>query len=110
MIAMREVTVWDCDFQPNHTYLFDGDRVVAYIKKGTTEAIYFKDRGPRLDRRYRKFVEVVPSPFKKMKSNLIKIVGSRGDVYQVDPDKKTCTCNGYKYQGRCRHLAMANVV
>lgn len=41
--ALRETTVWDMDFQPNHTYfLNEAGKMVAFIKKGTKDIIYNK--------------------------------------------------------------------
>ena len=41
--ALQEITEWDMDFQPNHTYfLNEAGKMVAFMKKGTTEIIYSK--------------------------------------------------------------------
>jgi|TARA_R110000782_G_scaffold135999_2_gene228434 hypothetical protein len=105
MNAVHETTVWEDDaIQPNHTYLMDGDKAVAYIKWGQGDAFYFKTPW-RLDRRKRKFEAVVPNPFTvKIESRLIKVDGSKGAVYYVDPDAKTCTCPGNKFRGTCKHI------
>lgn len=66
MTVIREVTKWDVDFrQPNHVYLMDGDKVLAYQKWGEGEPIYF-DTKRKLDKRYRKFEPVSVSPFKEL--------------------------------------------
>ena len=109
MVVVKEVTVWKMEGkQPNHVYLLDGDRVVAYQKWGEGDPIYNKYR-PRLDKRYRKFVEVKSHPFKmeETKSNLIKITGSKGNTYFVDPDKQTCTCTGFQFRKTCKHITQA---
>ena len=104
MLALREVTVWPSTYQPNHTYLIDGHKMVAYIKKDTTTPIKFDDP-ITFDRARRKFVEVDISVFGNIvESNLIRIVGSKGDIYEVDPVAKTCTCSGFKFRGFCKHL------
>ena len=42
MEVIKEVTVWNVDFrQPNHVYLMDGEKVIAYQKWGEGEPIYF---------------------------------------------------------------------
>ena len=65
--VIKEVTVWDVDFrQPNHVYLMDGDKVLAYQKWGEGEPIYF-DTKRKLDKRYRKFEPVTVSPFKELR-------------------------------------------
>lgn len=105
MIAMQEVTSgsgWKPTY--NHIYLFDGSKAVAYIPNGKTEAIYFKNP-MKIHRVRRKFVELKQNPFKNtVQSNLIRIVGSKGNVYHVDPDLKTCTCSGFTFRGRCKHV------
>ena len=66
MEALKEVTVWDVDYrQPNHTYLFDGEKVVAYIKWHEGDAIAFPRR-QKLDKRGRKFVKADINLFKKV--------------------------------------------
>jgi len=106
MEALRETTVWDgVARQPNHVYLFDGSKAVAYIKWGEGEPYYFKTP-MNIDRRGRKFVAADKKMFKAVtKSNLIEIKGSKGNVYYVDPEAKTCTCSGFQFRGQCRHLA-----
>lgn len=105
MDAIRETTVWNTSFQPNHTYLMDGSKTVAYIKKGTTEPFYFSKPG-MLDQRRRTFVKADIRLFKvKPKSNLIEVKGSKGNTYFIDPIEKTCTCTGFTFRGNCKHIA-----
>ena len=105
MIAVRETTVWkDVAIQANHVYLMDGDKAVAYIKWGEGDAFYFK-KPLRLDKRGRKFEALKSNPFTaKVVSNMIRVEGSKGAVYEVDPDAQTCTCPGYTFRGTCKHI------
>lgn len=104
MIAMKEVTVWNMKTQPNHTYLFDGTKAIAYIPNGKQKPLYFK-KPIQIHRAQRKFVELKNNPFKKkVESNVIRVTGSKGDVYHVDPEAKTCTCLGFIYKHHCKHL------
>ena len=63
METLREVTVWDVDFrQPNHVYLMDGDKVLAYQKWGEGEVVVYST--PRkLNKRYRKFEKIKTKVF-----------------------------------------------
>ena len=73
MEALREVTVWDVEYrQPNHIYLFDGSKVVAYIKWGEGEPSDFNRPG-KWDKRGRKFVKADMNLFDKLMNNLYNI-------------------------------------
>ena len=112
MEAVREVTVWTgVDYrQPNHDYLLDGDRVVAYRPWGTGEII----RGSgklKIDRRGRKFEKLEPNPFhafmhaKREEPVVLEVKGSKGNSYFVNKEEKTCTCPGFTFRGACKHVA-----
>jgi len=104
MLAVKEVTKWDSDIQANHTYLLDGDKMVAYIKFGKGEPFYFKSP-IRIDKRGRKFEELKKNPFKEEpKSDLKIVLGSKGEKYFIDEEAKTCTCPGYQFRGKCKHI------
>ena len=107
MLALKEVTEWNVEFkQPNHTYLVDGDKILAYRQWHTGEPIYSKTP-LRLNKRYRKFVEVDVAQFGAVTApvrNIKKVQGSKGNVYTVDLDAKTCSCEGYKWRGKCKHI------
>lgn len=107
MKAYQEITKWDVEYrQPNHQYLLDGDRVIAYRKWGEGPPEFSKNP-QRIDRRGRKFIEIDISVFGKFNQdndNKIKVQGSKGDVYEVDPIEKTCTCPGFSFRGNCRHI------
>ncbi len=107
MEALKEVTDWGSTTAPNHTYLLDGNTLVAYIKQGETKPYYFKSPIKGFDKRGRKFVPAKPNPFKEKKqSNTIAVQGSKGQTYYVDPEAKTCTCPGFQFRGTCKHLEM----
>ena len=108
MLAYKEITVWeDAKSAVNHTYLLDGDKMLAYIRYGTTEEFWFKNP-IRIDKRGRKFEQLKQSPFGKLigkvVSNTKEVIGSKGETYIIDLDEKTCTCPGFTFRGKCKHV------
>lgn len=118
MQAYKEITVWtDGNTAINHTYLLEGDKMVAYIRVGTSVPFYFKNP-IRISKSGRKFEVVEPNPFDNIPSvvvqqalgNTREIDGSNGAKYIVDLDAKTCTCPGYTYRGTCKHVKELDTV
>jgi hypothetical protein len=106
MEALRETTG---GLFPAHTYLLDGTTLIAYIKKGETDPFYFSKGIKGFDKRGRQFEKVSTSPFEThVESNLIEVQGSKGAVYHVDPEAKTCTCPGFTFRGNCKHVEALN--
>lgn len=99
-IAVQEITEW----KYNHTYLVEGQKILAYIPNNSKTPHYFA-HPLTLDRRGRKFIELSRNPFVEHRmSRLVRVQGSRGDTYHVDLDAKTCTCKGFQFRGHCRHI------
>ena len=105
MQALQEVTDWE---YPNHTYLVDGDRLVAYIKQGETAPVYFSSGIKGFSKSGRKFKEVKPSPFEQLDTDtdpaIIKVQGSQGQTYTVNTEEQTCSCPGFQFRGACKHV------
>jgi hypothetical protein len=107
MKAMLETTVWKHPVS-NHTYLLDGNNLVAYIKTGSNEPFYFKNPIKGFDKRGRKFEELKLNPFKvklEKSISIVQVAGSKGNMYEVDTAEKTCTCPGYIFRGSCKHVS-----
>lgn len=111
--AYKEITQWsDGATAINHTYLLDGDSMIAYMRVGTTVPFYFK--APiRISRSGRKFQVVDPNPFAYLpqvvveqttSANTVEIEGSKGARYILDRVLCTCTCPGFTYRGTCKHV------
>ena len=110
--AYREITVWDDgNTAINHTYLLEGDSMIAYMRVGTTVPFYFKNP-IRISKSGRKFELVDPNPFAYLpqivveqttSADIVEIDGSKGAKYIVDRIAKSCTCPGYTYRGTCKH-------
>jgi len=110
MEAVREITVWQgVDYrQPNHDYLLDGDRIVAYRPWGTGE-IRRSSGKIKIDRRGRKFVPLDPNPFAELNTAkaepmVVEVKGSKGNSYWVNVEERTCTCPGFTFRGHCKHI------
>lgn len=100
MEALREITGGAF---PAHIYLLDGNNLVSYIKRDTTEAFYFKNPIKGFDKRGRKFESVTPNPFTVKKAAHGKtVIGSSGQTYTVT--EHACTCPGFTYRGTCKHM------
>ncbi len=112
MEAVREVTVWTgVEYRtPNHDYLLDGDRIVAYRPWGTGEIQYLSGK-IKIDRRGRKFEKLTPNPFKApenaTENTTVAVQGSKGKTYYVNVETATCTCPGFTFRGHCRHIQEA---
>jgi hypothetical protein len=88
---------------PAHTYLVDGNNLVAYVKKGETTAFYFKSPIKGFDKRGRKFEPGNSNLFTiKKEAHGRTVIGSSGQTYTVTED--SCTCAGFTYRGTCKHL------
>ena len=86
-----------------HTYLLDGNNLVAYVKKGETQPFYFKNPIKGFDKRGRKFAPGNKDLFTEKKAqNGRTVIGSSGQTYTVTED--SCTCPGFTYRGTCKHM------
>lgn len=111
MEAVRETTVWTgVDYKaPNHDYLLDGDRVVAYRPWGTGEIRVMSGK-LKIDRRGRTFQKLEPNPFESLQQPkreepvVLEVQGSKGKIYQVNVEERTCTCPGFTFRGSCKHV------
>jgi len=91
---------------PAHTYLLDGNNLVAYVKVNTLEPFYFKNPIKGFDKRGRKFVKGNINLFTvKKDTNERTVQGSKGQTYRVNDAGGTCTCPGFTFRGACKHLA-----
>ena len=104
MEAIREITSWGY----NHTYLVQGNRVLAYVPQGTNTPHYFQ-HPLRFDRRGRRFEPVTPDLFgtARASSHVVEVQGSKGQTYYVNRQDRICTCPGFRFRGHCRHVEAA---
>lgn len=111
MEALKETTAWKDGSTSNHTYLLDGNNLVAYIKMGDTAPFYFKNPIKGFSKSGRKFETLKKNPFKVVdkptEKHIIKVQGSKGETYTVNTEEHTCSCPGYTYRGTCKHVTEA---
>ena len=116
MKVFKEVTSdWDVDYLlPNHTYLMDGDVVIAYKPWHEDPIQYLNSGKVKLSKSRRKFQELPYNTAEwgleeqKAPSNIVTVEGSNGNTYDVDVDAGTCSCPGFTYRGKCKHVELAN--
>lgn len=109
MQAMKETTTWNSESRvPNHTYIFDGIKAIAYIREGEFHPYIFKTPLD-IDRRGRTFKQVpLPAMFEDEPLNVVRVQGSKGQVYEVTlGDRPTCTCPSFTFRGKCKHIDQA---
>lgn len=117
--AYLETTHWDDGSKNiNHTYYLDGDKMLAYIRYGTSEPFWF-NKPITISRSGRKFVKVDSAAFTNLGAiltamsaperdpDVVEIAGSKGSVYYLNKVEGTCTCPGYTYRGTCKHVKEA---
>lgn len=110
---LREVSDWKVDYPCSHTYLLNGDKIVAYIKEGDDEINIIKSN-LKIDKRYRKFIKIkhdlLQQLIPKEKDNNLRIfnVLSKDKTYVVElnikKDRYRCNCTGFTYRGKCKHI------
>lgn len=111
---LKETTVWDCDFQANHTYLLDNKgKIIAHAVNGGDKIMISKSGNIKLDKRYRTFVKSNhPGLAKLIKSEKpesgVRVfkVKSKEKEYTVELSNSdySCTCVGYGFRGKCKHI------
>ena len=122
---LKETTVWDCDFQANHTYLLDNKgKIIAHAVHGGDKIMISKSGNIKLDKRYRTFVRSNHSGLAKLIKTekpafgvRVFLVKSKEKQYTVELSNSaySCshdftyleisgTCTGYNFRGKCKHI------
>jgi hypothetical protein len=112
---LKETTVWNTDSPvPNHTYLLDGDKLVAYAKFGSDEIVISKTQ-IKISKRYRTFVRDSHIGLKKLivakppeaGVRTFKINSKQKEYFVTLKEKSntfSCTCTGFQFRGKCKHV------
>ena len=107
MEALQEVTEWQSGSAVNHAYLLDGNAMLAYVRKGTSTPFWFS-KPITISRTGRRFVRLEENPFDvgsvAQDPDVVQVSGSKGSIYTVNTRLNSCTCPGYQFRGRCKHI------
>ena len=108
IVALQETTNWTSNV-PNHIYFVDEDqdKLVGYVIDGKPVVLKRSMQFNRSGRTFKLIKMAIPVGIKSselIQPKLIKVIGSKNNVYYIDPIKKTCTCPGFKYRNICRHV------
>lgn len=112
---LKETTVWNTDYPvKNHTYLLDGDKLIAYAKFGSNEIVISKNP-MRISKRYRTFVRDSHAGLKNLITKKPPEAGVR--TFKINSKEKeyfvtlkeksntfSCTCTGFQFRGKCKHI------
>lgn len=110
MQVLREITDWGENRTSNHDYIVStSDKLLAYRKAsgGNWEILSGKMRFDRSRRKFLKLDEEVPEELKVhhfVPAGALVYKSSNGNEYMVIDG--TCTCPGYKFRGKCKHLEL----
>lgn len=117
---LKEVTTWQSDFTvPNHTYLLDSKgNIIAHARASDGIVIESKSKNIKLNRRYRKFINVNHSELSKLAPKndghdyslsvgvrIFKVKSGNHD-YKIEVSGKriSCSCIGFGYRSKCKHV------
>ncbi len=103
MKALREKTVYKDFTAPDHVYYVEGNKLYAYKVKDKpirvcSVPLQFSKSGRKFEELVNDFMLEDPG------ANIIKVTGSSGNTYEVDTDSKTCSCPGFQFRGKCKHV------
>jgi len=114
MKILQEVTDWADYAAHNHIYFADDSKskIYAYIKQGS-DVVFEFNLPVKFDTRGRKFKPIgsniwnfTPQDQLQPEGKTWQVQGSK-EVYTVSQDdvgNMSCSCPGFKFRGKCRHI------
>ena len=101
---LQEVTDWGKYKVNNGIYhVNSAGQLVAYQPNKKSEVQILNVPSTQFSKSRRKFIKIGERE-EELASHIKKITGSKGNVYLLDTEKKTCTCPGFTYRGNCKHV------
>ena len=104
---LRETTgtVDEFTYQPHLYYVNEKDKLVWFQVADYSRGLDKYSKPLSFDMRRRKFDQIGTVP-ELHDDDIVEVSGSNGKVYLVNKNNNSCTCTGYKFHGRCKHLKM----
>jgi hypothetical protein len=122
MEIIQEITVWDCDYKvPNNIYLLNKTgKLIAYIKEGG-DIINQLKTPMAFDKARRKFIKIQHNGLSELikdekQDNTKRIIPKNVQLFNVNSNDRdytvevtdnryfSCTCIGFGYRGKCKHV------
>jgi|TARA_B100001094_G_scaffold187589_1_gene181814 hypothetical protein len=101
---LQEVTDWGKYKVNNGVYHINGaGKLIAYQRNKDSEVQVLNVPSNQFSKSRRKFVKIGERA-EELASHIVKVEGSKGNVYLVDTEKMTCTCPGFTFRGTCKHI------
>ena len=109
---LKETTIWSDSSNANHTYLLDGNKIIAYAKFGGNDIQELRTQ-IKIDKRYRTFVKTKHSGLqkyikntpKKSNTKVFKVISKTKEYFvELSDYNYTCTCTGFNFRGKCKHI------
>ncbi len=101
---LQEVTDWGKYKVNNGVYHINGaGKLIAYQRNKDSEVQVLNVPSNQFSKSRRKFVKIGERA-EELASHVVKVEGSKGNVYLVDTEKMTCTCPGFTFRGTCKHI------
>jgi len=105
---LRETTgvVDGFHYQPHLYYVNEQDKLVWFQVADYSRGLDKFSKPKKFDTRRRKFEQIGTVP-ELHDDDIVEVTSSSGNTYQVNLNTNRCSCRGFKFHGKCRHLDMA---
>jgi len=94
-------------YQPHLYYVNEKDKLVWFQVADYSRGLDMYAKPKSFDMRRRKFHTIGTVP-ELHDENIVEVTGSKGAIYLVNKNNNSCTCTGYKFHGKCKHLKIAS--
>ena len=101
---LQEVTDWGKYKVNNGIYHINSSgKLIAYQPNKKAVVQVLNVPSANFSKARRKFIKIGERP-EELESHIVKVTGSKGNIYHIDTEKGTCTCPGFTFRGNCKHV------